>query len=332
MPLLKNELKNKESDRKFIEMMDNLKGIPGDDGYTPIKGEDYFDGKDGKDGLSGKNGKDGKSIQGKDGSKGKDGFDGLNGSPDTAEDIAKKLNTTENSLDISVIKGLHERLAQRSFGDLGGKTIASKRIKVLINGVEQSEPLGSLNLVGTASHDGQDYTFSGGSGSSPLTTKGDIYTHSTTDTRLAVGTDGQTLIADSSQATGLRWGTIASAIVIQTPVPVQLSAGVTRYISCGGASLFSSESITQVPQITAGTYSLIKVNVISNTLSGACTINLRLNGSSVSPSTSVPSTGIGIFTSTGTQVIAVDELVNLEIITAAGTGIIEISVIISKII
>lgn len=35
-----------------------FKGEPGEDGYTPIKGVDYFDGVDGKDGANGKDGKD----------------------------------------------------------------------------------------------------------------------------------------------------------------------------------------------------------------------------------------------------------------------------------
>jgi hypothetical protein len=42
---------------------------------------------------------------------------------------------------------------------------------------------------------------------SPLTTKGDLLTfHSGSNQRVGVGSDGQTLIADSSQTAGIRWG------------------------------------------------------------------------------------------------------------------------------
>jgi hypothetical protein len=45
---------------------------------------------------------------------------------------------------------------------------------------------------------------------SPLTTKGDIYVYGTSDTRLPVGTDSYTLVANSSTATGLEWQAPAS--------------------------------------------------------------------------------------------------------------------------
>jgi hypothetical protein len=42
-------------------------------------------------------------------------------------------------------------------------------------------------------------------GGGPLTTKGDLYTYSTTNARLGVGPNNSFLVADSSTATGLRW-------------------------------------------------------------------------------------------------------------------------------
>ena len=46
---------------------------------------------------------------------------------------------------------------------------------------------------------------SGGSYTPPVTTKGDLFTYSTTPTRLGVGADTFILTADSTQATGLKW-------------------------------------------------------------------------------------------------------------------------------
>jgi hypothetical protein len=43
------------------------------------------------------------------------------------------------------------------------------------------------------------------SGTSPLTTKGDIHTFSTVDARLPLGTDGHVLTADSAQSLGIKW-------------------------------------------------------------------------------------------------------------------------------
>lgn len=64
----------------------------------------------------------------------------------------------------------------------------------------------------------------GGGGSSPLTTKGDIYTHSTLDARLAVGSNGQVLVADSTETTGLKWVTRD----LDTSLPILTHSGVSQ--------------------------------------------------------------------------------------------------------
>jgi hypothetical protein len=48
-------------------------------------------------------------------------------------------------------------------------------------------------------------TDGGSTFTSPLTTKGDLHTYSTTDARLPIGANGTFLVADSATTTGLRW-------------------------------------------------------------------------------------------------------------------------------
>jgi hypothetical protein len=62
----------------------------------------------------------------------------------------------------------------------------------------------------TQYYSGSAWTSIGGT-ASPLTTKGDVYTYSTTDARLAVGTNGQVLTADSTATNGVVWAVTAAS-------------------------------------------------------------------------------------------------------------------------
>ena len=78
---------------------------------------------------------------------------------------------------------------------------------------------------------------------SPLTTKGDLYTYSTLDARLPVGTDGQILSADSSEATGLKW--ITSGGSGETNTASNLGGGLANYSTKVGVDLqFNSFNAT----------------------------------------------------------------------------------------
>jgi hypothetical protein len=75
-----------------------------------------------------------------------------------------------------------------------------------------------------------------------LTTKGDIYaaTAAATPARLGVGTNNQALLADSTTATGLRWGSATPSYTWTSFTPsffqsasLSLSANTSRYTSVG---------------------------------------------------------------------------------------------------
>src|SRR5262245_22754734 len=68
---------------------------------------------------------------------------------------------------------------------------------------------------------------------SPLTTKGDLPTFSTTTTRLAVGADFQTLYASAGAATGLLWLTQMGGL-IETKGPLQAASAAQTFSPLAG--------------------------------------------------------------------------------------------------
>jgi hypothetical protein len=78
-------------------------------------------------------------------------------------------------------------------------------------------------VLSKTSNTNMDFTWVTPTDQTPLTTKGDLFTFSTVDARLGVGTNGQTLVADSTAATGLKWATPAGGKVLQVVPLIQLS-------------------------------------------------------------------------------------------------------------
>lgn len=71
---------------------------------------------------------------------------------------------------------------------------------------------------------------------SPLTTKGDIWVYTSQDERLGVGSDGQQIVADSSEATGMRWA----------DVPTGNMANATFYDNTGGQTLTTTRTVVNL--------------------------------------------------------------------------------------
>lgn len=169
----------------------------GKNGYSPVLGVDYWTEDDQKTILN-KIKKSLPVIK-----------DGKDGSPDTPEQVVEKVNKSKNKIKSSQVEGLTE-----SFNNLS-KSVTMGGVQAPILDVYNAGTLVKTRVTkinfssgATVASDTVNVAVGGGS-SSPLTTKGDVYVYSTTNDRLPVGTDGQVLSSDSTQATGLKWIALA---------------------------------------------------------------------------------------------------------------------------
>jgi len=111
------------------------------------------------------------------------------------------------------IRAIHSQIGQRGYLHGGGDTVVA-----------------GTNITLTRNTNGTVTINSTGGGASPLTTKGDLYTYSTVNARLPVGTNGQLLSADSTEPTGLKWVTASGSGTV-TEVSVVTANGVSGSVA-----------------------------------------------------------------------------------------------------
>jgi hypothetical protein len=145
---------------------------------------------------------------------------------------------------------------------------------------------------------------------SPLTTKGDLYTFSTSDTRLGVGANGTVLTAASGEATGLEWAAPASGGGLTLLETLSLSGATTT-------SATLSTSYKNLLVVVKGVYlagnGTIYLRMNTDTGNNYSYAQLRMQGGSVSLNT-------GFLT----NIIEMVDLGNNSTATENGYGVINI--------
>jgi hypothetical protein len=164
----------------------------------------------------------------------------------------------------------------------------------------------------------------------PTTTKGDLIANSGTDNiRVPVGTDGQILIADSTQTSGVKWGSVTGAGTVTSVgiVPPAFLSASSAITSSGNITL--TYNGTAIPTTSGGTglNSLGTAGQVLRVNSGATGLEyatLPTGGDVSGPASSVDSQ-IAIFNGSGGKTIKAATTTGLlkataGVVTAASAG------------
>lgn len=116
---------------------------------------------------------------------------------------------------------------------------------------------------------------------SPLTTKGDVSTYSTTTARLAVGTNGQVLTADSAQATGLTWTSpLTNPMTTEGDIIVGGTSGAATRLAIGASgTVLKGGTTPSYSTIVNGDVSASAAIAYSKLNLATSIVNADINGS-----------------------------------------------------
>ncbi len=168
---------------------------------------------------------------------------------------------------------------------------------------------------------------------SPLTAKGDLFGYSTTQARVAVGNDGETLVADSSTSTGLRYtaGTVQANPVLNSAMQVwqrgtSFSApGNSTYQADRWMSYGAGTGITISRQTTSDTTNLPNILYCTRYArnSGSTATNGQYYTQSLENLNSTPFIGktvtLSFYAKAGANYSATSSVLNSKLISGTGT-------------
>ncbi len=230
---------------------------------TPLKGKDYFTDSE-IEGIIKRTAKEAVNyvkrlnLQ--------DGRDGKDGATDSPEEVVNKVNSAKIKIDSKSIDGLPtlEALVKALKDPKSKYKLDAKDIgNMPSNGpIDQRWSAAGVNRFTRLKDTPSSYSgealkvvrvnagetgleFSTSAGSSPLTTKGDLYGFDSGDARIPVGADGLVLTADSSEALGVKWGASAGSGTV-TDVSVVTANGFAGTV----ATSTTTPAITLTTDVT----------------------------------------------------------------------------------